>query len=103
MKEYKITFKREFREKVNEISDYIYRFYFNKEASIKFYNDIYQKVFSLKIFPYRFPIFNKNYRILNISKKYKIIYKIDEENDKVVILRIYSRFENLEEKYFSEF
>lgn len=46
MKEYNIEITKEFIYKINEISDYIYRFYFNKEASIKFYNDIYQK-FSL--------------------------------------------------------
>lgn len=102
MKFYNIEFTQVFVDKVNEISDYIYRFYFNKESSLKVYNNIYKEVFWLRILPHRYPVFNKIYRVLNISKKYKVIFKIDEENEKVVILRIYSRFENLEEKYFFE-
>lgn len=102
MKFYDIEFTQVFVDKVNEISNYIYKFYFNKESSVKIYNKIYKEVFWLKILPHRYPIFNKHYRVLNISWKYKIIFKIDEEMQKVVILRIYSRFENVEENYFFE-
>ncbi len=98
MKIYEVEIKNETREKINEISKYIYRTSFSKEIAYKNYDMIYKEIFSLKIFPYRFPMFNENYRVFTIDKKYRVFYKIDEEQEKIIVARIFSSYEN----YYTE-
>ncbi len=96
MKIYEVEIKNETREKINEISNYIYRFSFSKEIAYKNYDMIYREIFSLKIFPERFPKFNETYRVFTINKKYRVFYKIEEEKNKVVVSRIFSSYEDYE-------
>lgn len=91
---YNIEIKDNVRKKINDISNYIYRFSFSKESSKKVYNKIYEWIFSLKIFPNRFPEFNSKYRVLTINKKYRVFYKIDEENQTIIVSSIFSSNED---------
>lgn len=96
MKIYDIKIKDVVRRKVNDISNYIYRFSFSKDIVQKNYNMIFKEIFSLKIFPERFPKFNENYRVLTIKKRYRVLYKI--EKDTIVVSSIFSSYENYDEE-----
>jgi plasmid stabilization system protein ParE len=91
---YEIKIKEEVREKINDISDYIYRFSFSKEIAIRTYNQIYKEIFSLKIFPNRYPKFNEKYRVLTINKRYRVFFIVDDDNMNITISRIFSSSEN---------
>jgi lipocalin len=58
--------------------------------------EIYKEIFSLKIFPNRCPQFNEKYRVLTINKRYRVFFIVSEENQKVIISRIFASFENYE-------
>ena len=96
---YNIEIKDLVREKINDISNSIYRFSFSKESSKKVYNQIYKEIFSLKIFPNRFPEFNKNFRVLTINKKYRVFFRVDDENMNVIVSRIFYSSEDYSDKF----
>lgn len=74
---------------ISEFWEYIYRVSFSKEASKKVINDLYKAIFSLEFLPNRFQKYFWDYRRLIVWNSYKIIYRIDEENKNVVIIRIF--------------
>jgi len=96
---YNIDIKDSIRERINEISNYIYKFTFSIESTKKVYNHIYKEIFSLKIFPNRYPKFNNEFRVLTISKKYRVFFKVDEENMIVEVSRIFFSSEDYFEKF----
>lgn len=101
MKIYSIDIKDEVHEFIYDYSDYVFRFSFNRELSLKIFNRFYEKIFSLKIFPNRFPMFNQKYRVFTIDKKFRVFYQVDDENKKVIINQIFSSYENYDERFFN--
>lgn len=85
---YKIVIRDAVHIDINELSDYIYRFSFNQEIAKKIYDDLYKAIFSLEFLPYRFEKYIWEYRRIIVQWSYKIFYKIDEENKKVIITRV---------------
>lgn len=73
---------------IAQLSDYIYRFSFSKEISKQVYNELYKTIFSLEFLPYRFEIYAWDYRRVIVKWSYKIFYRIDEHNKKVIIIRV---------------
>lgn len=71
-----------------ELSDYIYRFSFNQEIAKRIYDDLYKAIFSLEFLPYRYETYIGEYRRIIVKWSYKIFYKIDEDNKKVIIIRV---------------
>jgi len=73
---------------IKELSDYIYRLSLNQEISRKIYDDLYKSIFSLNFLPYRFEKYIWEYRRIIVKWSYKIFYKIEEDNKKVIIIRV---------------
>lgn len=92
-KMYKIELLEETKNDLNVITDYIYRYTFSNEIVDKIYKEIVSSIYSLQIFPYRFKEIN-NFRIITIKWKYKVFYKVEENNKKVIIYRIFSSLQN---------
>lgn len=92
---YNIVIRDLVHEDINELSDYIYRFSFSEEIASKIYNDIYSAIFSLDFLPYRFEKYIWEYRRLIVNWNYKIIYKIEEKNKKVIIIRVFRNEKNI--------
>lgn len=98
MKIYNVEIKDSVRIRINEISDYIFRFSFSKESTKKIYDNIYKDIFSLKIFPNRFPKFDEKYRVLTIDKKYRVFFIVDEKSLNIIVSRIFLSYENYIER-----
>ncbi|MBS9775103.1 type II toxin-antitoxin system RelE/ParE family toxin [Candidatus Gracilibacteria bacterium] len=98
MKQYKIEIKDNVHIAIREIGEYIFRFSFNKTSSDTTVKNLYQEFFSLTIFPYRFPILNENYRVMTVDKKYRILYTVVEQDQTVIIAKIFSSYENYDEQ-----
>lgn len=99
LKIYKVEIKDSVRETINEISEYIYRFSFSRESSRKVYDEIYKKIFSLKIFPKKYSKFNEKYRVITIDKKYRVFFKVDEEKEIVFVSAIFYSKEDYSYKF----
>ncbi|MDP2396495.1 MAG: hypothetical protein Q8M44_06645 [bacterium] len=67
---------------------------FDFENSKTIMNNIYKDIFSLKIFPNRFPSFNDKFRVMTINKKYRVFFVVDEENTTIIDSRIFFSSEN---------
>jgi len=91
---YNIEIKKSVLEDLNEISDYIFRFSFSQETANKIYDEIMGKILSLKIFPYMFPVFENEFRVMTVRKKYRVFYKINENQKTVIIEYIFWSEEN---------
>ena len=94
MQKYKVEILKEVELSLNEIMDYIFRFTFSQESVDKLYKEVITSIYSLQIFPYRFVEYKNNFRIIIIRKKYRVFYKIDENNKKVTVYRILSSLQN---------
>ncbi len=81
-KMYNIEIKKSVLEDLDEISDYIFRFTFSQETSNKIHDEIMWKILSLKVMPYMFPVFEDNFRVMTVKRKYRIFYKVDETKKK---------------------
>jgi len=71
-----------------ELTDYIYRFSFDMSISKKVYDDLYKAIFSLDFLPNRYEKYIWEYRRIIVNWSYKILYRIDEDNSKVIIIRV---------------
>jgi len=94
MKLYNIIIKDNVHDFIWDLWKYIFRFSFNYSTSKKITDHIYKEIFSLKIFPNRFPEFNNEFRVLTISKKYRVFFKVDEKNMNIIVSKIFSSSEN---------
>lgn len=94
MEIYKVDIKDNVHEFIWELAEYIFRHSFSFDISKKVMDEIYKDIFSLKIFPNRYPKFNEKYRVLTINKKYRVFFRVDEENINVIVSRIFSSYEN---------
>ena len=82
---YNVEIKDLAQEDINEISEYIYRFSLSKAIAKKIYNEIMGKILSLKIFPYLYPAYNSEYRVMTVRKRYRIFYKVIQDKKLVEI------------------
>lgn len=86
---YKIVIRDVVHEDIYELSEYVFRFSFSREISKKIYDDLYANIFSLDFMPNRYQVYFWEYRRIIVNWSYKIIYKVDEENKKVIIIRVF--------------
>lgn len=99
MKNYNIEIKDSVHDYIWELWEYIFRHSFDFETSKIVMENIYKEIFSLKIFPNRYPVFNDKYRVLTIDWKYRVFFIVDEENLNVIISRIFLSYENYLHKF----
>lgn len=94
---YKIVIRDEVHKDIFELTDYIFRFSYSIEISQKIYDNLYSAIFSLDFIPYRNEIYYWEYRRIIVNWNYKIIYKVNEEDKKVIIIRVFraERMQNL--------
>lgn len=100
MENYYIDISPDVDEDIFELTDYIFRFSFSKEIAKKIYNDIYNKIYSLNFMPYMYQKVLWEYRVALVKKTYRIFYRIDEKNKKVIIVRIIRTDQNIEDILF---
>lgn len=86
---YKIEIPNIVHEDIYELSEYVFRFSFSREISKKIYDDLYANIFSLDFMPNRYQVYFWEYRRIIVNWSYKIIYKVDEESKKVIIIRVF--------------
>ena len=85
---YKIVIRDAVHDDINELSEYIFRFSFDINVSKKVYDNLYKAIFSLDFLPNRYEKYIWEYRRIIVNGSYKILYRVDEENQKVVIIRV---------------
>lgn len=85
---YKVVIRKKVYSDIDELVEYIYRFSFSKQISNKIYDELYKKIFSLNFMPEMYQEYLGEYRRIIVKWSYKIIYKIEEENKKVIIIRV---------------
>ena len=100
MEIYKVNIKDNVHEFIWELGEYIFRHSFSFDISKKVMDEIYKEIFSLKIFPNRYPDFNEKYRVLTINKKYRVFFLVDEDNMTVIVSRIFSSFEDYVSNFY---
>lgn len=86
---YNVVIRDAVHDDINDLSDYIFRFSFSREIAKKIYDDLYSNIFSLNFMPNRYEIYFWEYRRIIVKWSYKIIYKVDEKNKKVIIIRVF--------------
>lgn len=97
---YIVELKDEAKNDIFELTDYIFRFSFSQNISDKIYDEIYQKIFSLEFMPQMYQKVLWDYRVALVKKSYRIFYRIEEENKKVIIVRVIRTDQNIEEILF---
>lgn len=85
---YDVEVPRRAYEDITELSNYVFQFSMNKNIAIKVYNDLYKAISSLEFMPERYQEYLGEYRRIIVKGSYKIIYKINIEEKKVVIIRV---------------
>ncbi len=94
---YRVNIPDEVHNEIISLLDYIFRFSFSKDICLNIANEIYSKIYSLKIFPHRYPIFHNNYRVMVVKKNYKIFYETDEIKKEVIIYKVLSSKQDYED------
>ncbi|MCP4523404.1 MAG: type II toxin-antitoxin system RelE/ParE family toxin [Candidatus Gracilibacteria bacterium] len=79
---------------LEELTEYIFRATFSRESAEEVYDKIMASIIGLKIFPFKYPIFEGNYRVMTVYNKYRIFYRVDKNNNEVIIQFIFSTDEN---------
>lgn len=93
---YSIELLEETKKDLNIITENIFLYSFSVEIVDKIYKEIISNIFSLQIFPYRFIKYKNDYRVMTVRWKYKVFYKVDELNNKVIIYRVLSGLQDYE-------
>jgi len=93
---YDIQIKKSVLHDLEEISDYIFRFSFSRETADKIYDKIMASIISLKIFPFSFPVFEDDFRVMTVDSKYRIFYKINDNSKVIIVQYIFWSAENYE-------
>jgi len=91
---YKIKITELAKIEIKNISNYIFINSFSKDKADKIYNEIYSKIYSLSIFPEIYSIYNENYRVMTINKKYRVFYTINNLDKTVTIRYVFSSSQN---------
>ena len=97
---YTVDLKDEAKNDIFELTDYIFRFSFSRNISDKIYDEIYQKIFSLEFMPHMYRKVLWEYRVALVKKTYRIFYRIEEENNKIIIVRVIRTDQNIEDILF---
>lgn len=98
---YTVDLKDEAKNDIFELVDYIFRFSFSQKISDKIYDEIYQKVFSLEFMPEMYQKVLWEYRVALVKKTYRIFYRVEEKNKKVIIVRVIKTDQNIEDILFN--
>ena len=85
---YNIEISDNVRADINDLTDYIYRTSFSKIIAKKIHDELYRVIFSLNFMPEMYQKYLWEYRRVIVKWSYKIIYKIDEKNKKVIVVRV---------------
>lgn len=85
---YNIEIPDNVRDDIDKLTDYIYKKSFSKTISKKIYDELYRVIFSLNFMPEMYQKYLWEYRRVIVKWSYKIIYKIDEKNKKVIVVRV---------------
>ena len=97
MNNYLIYTTKNFENEFNNILNYIHFILKEPYIAVKLYNKIINKLFSLNIFPERYPLL-LNYENSNIRKllidNFIIVYKIDNQFKQIFILHIFHNNQN---------
>jgi len=73
---------------IKELTDYVYNNSYSRVLSDKLADDLFKAIFSLNFMPEMYQKYIWEYRRLIVKWSFKIIYKIDKENKKVIIMRV---------------
>jgi len=73
---------------IKELTDYLYSVSYSKTLSDKLADELFRVIFSLNFMPQMYQEYLWEYRRVIVKWSYKIIYKIDEENKKVIVVRV---------------
>jgi len=73
---------------IKELTDYLYYVSYSKILSDKLADELFRIIFSLNFMPEMYQKYLWEYRRVIVKWSYKIIYKIEEENKKVIIIRV---------------
>ena len=85
---YDIEIPRIVEDDIFDLTDYIYRFTFDKNVAKEIYDELYKNIFTLDFLPNRYEKYLWEYRRIIVKWSYKIIYRVDEEKSKVIIIRV---------------
>ena len=91
---FKIKITKLAKIEIKNISNYIFMNSFSEDKANKIYNEIYSKIYSLSIFPEIYPMYDEDYRVMTINKKYRIFYTVDNCEKKVTVKYIFSSSQN---------
>ena len=92
---YKIAIRDVVHNDINNFANYLYQRTFSMKSALLLRELLYWWISSLNIFPYRCQEIWLWYRALIVKWVYKIIYKVIEEEKKVVIIRVIRSEANL--------
>lgn len=85
---YQIEIPNKVHNDIFELTDYIFKFSFDAVISKSISDMIYYAITSLRFMPYRFQQVLGDYRVVVVKGSYRVFYKIDETNKKVIITRV---------------
>jgi len=85
---YKVEIPDFVKQDIDKLTNYIYNASFSKIIAKKIYNELYRVIFSLNFMPEMYQKYLWEYRRVIVKWSYKIIYKIDKKNKKVIIVRV---------------
>jgi len=94
---YKIKITQLAKLEIKNISNYIFMNSFSESIANKVYNEIYSKIYSLSIFPEIYPIYEKDYRVMTINKKYRVFYTVNNLDKIVTVKYVFSSSQNYKE------
>ncbi len=86
---YKVIIPNYIVEDLKEIKEYIFRFTFSEQTASNIVNEIIANIMWLKVFPFMYPPYKNNLRVMTIRKKYRIFYKVNESTKQVKIYYIF--------------
>lgn len=94
---YKIEIPQIVHKDIGELSEYVFRISLSQNISRKIYDNLYSKIFALNFMPNRYEVHVWEYRRIIVDGNYKILYRVDEEKKKVIIIRVIrTEMENIE-------
>jgi plasmid stabilization system protein ParE len=100
MQNYYIEISPDVDNDIIELTDYIYRMSFSENIAWNLYNELYAKIYSLSFMPEMYQKVLWEYRVALVKKTYRIFYRVEEENKKVIIVRIIRTDQNIEDILF---
>lgn len=89
MQKYIVRIRNQVHIDIYSHSHSLYQRSLDRELAKDLSKNFYTSIATLAFMPYRFEKQNKHYHRMVVSKKYKIIYRIDEELKKVIVIRIF--------------